>query len=138
MSLRSNAEISRRGFLGLGLAASAGLAVLPRAAWALQSAGQPAAKPAAGATKTLFEWKSLHAKAWAAIGQGGNSLVITDAGETLLIDTKMPVFGDILRREAESTVGTLTMVLNTHHHADHTGGNHAFTKDLPLLSHKKA
>ncbi|MFO0834776.1 MAG: MBL fold metallo-hydrolase [Phycisphaerales bacterium] len=136
MTLRPNAEISRRGFLGLGVAASAGLAILPRGAWALQPTGKPAAtKPAA---KKLFEWKSLHAKAWAAIGQGGNTLVLSDAGKTLLIDTKMPVFGAILRREAESTVGKLTMVLNTHHHADHTGGNHAFTKDLPLLAHKKA
>ncbi len=134
MHLRPSPEVSRRSFLGLGLAASAGMALLPRRAWAFQPAGTPA--PAA--TRKLFEWKSLNPKAWAAIGQGGNTLVVRDAAKTLLIDTKMPVFGDILRREAESTVGTLSMVLNTHHHADHTGGNHAFTRDLPVFAHKKA
>lgn len=134
MHLGTSPEVSRRRFLGLGLAASAGMAMLPRRARAFQPVGTPA--PAA--TRKLFEWKSLNPKAWAAIGQGGNTLVVRDAGKALLIDTKMPVFGDILRREAESTVGKLSMVLNTHHHADHTGGNHAFTRDLPVLAHKKA
>ncbi|MBL8760176.1 MAG: MBL fold metallo-hydrolase [Phycisphaerae bacterium] len=127
MLLVPGAGISRRGFLGLGLAA-AGLAALPRRAGAFQPVE----------TKRLFEWKSLHAKAWAAIGQGGNSLVISDGGEALLVDTKMPVFGDILRREAEGVVGKVSTVLNTHHHADHTGGNHAFTKDVAVLTHTKA
>src|SRR5262249_29466853 len=29
----------------------------------------------------------------------------------------------------------LKQVINTHHHLDHTGGNHAFTPDLPVLAH---
>lgn len=130
-------EYSRRGFLGLGLCAGVAVtagALTPRVL-ARASQQQPATKPA---PKTMFEWKSLNDKAWAAIGQGGNTLVLSDAGQTLLVDTKMPVFGPILRREATATVGKVTIVVNTHHHADHTGGNHAFTKDLQVLTHKKA
>lgn len=91
-----------------------------------------------------FDWVKAGEKDWVAMQDGGNSLVVvgdggggTDAGLTL-IDCKNAPFGAALRREAVGVAGRgkpLKQVINTHHHADHTGGNHAFTKDLPVLAH---
>lgn len=90
--------------------------------------------------ETWFEWKKVGDHAWAGLGEGGNSLAVADAGEWLLIDTKNPGFADALRREGQSKLGSakLGRVINTHHHADHTGGNYAFTGVVPVLAHAAA
>ncbi len=96
-----------------------------------------------------FKWQPIGTSAAAAFGEGGNTLVVWSKNEALLVDTKNAPFGGPLRREAlaggaEAAGGgapagaALTLVVNTHHHADHTGGNLAFTKDLRVLAHEKA
>lgn len=79
---------------------------------------------------TFFDWKPA-AGAKVAFGYGGNALVLAGKDASLLVDCKNAPFGDCLRREAGPA---LTHVVNTHHHADHTGGNHAFTKDLKIVA----
>lgn len=84
-----------------------------------------------------FSWKQISRRCWVASGDGGNSLLIACDGEAVLVDTKMPGFGGVLRREAEAICGTaIRTVINTHHHRDHVGGNDAFTHDCVVLMHE--
>jgi cyclase len=89
---------------------------------------------------TFFEWKELRQGVHAGFGQGGNAgLIQTDAG-AVLIDAKNAPFGTTLRREANAVGEPVVLLINTHHHADHTGGNHAFLSDNPVrvIMHPKA
>ena len=119
-------NLNRREFTGRMLGAAATAALLPHAL------------ARGSADGTFFEWKRVGDGAWAGFGGGGNALLIASAGEALLIDCKSFGLGATLRREAAAIAGALTTVLNTHHHGDHTGGNHAFTPDLPLYAHVNA
>lgn len=116
---------SRREFLGRLGGLVAGAAGVPAIA------GHGARRVRAAA---FFEWKALRAGVHVAVGQGGNSLAV----QGLLVDCKNAPFGDVLRREAVERAGPIDLVVNTHHHADHTGGNHAFIKDVPTASHEGA
>ncbi len=63
-----------------------------------------------------------------ATGFGGNSTIIHTGAQAVLIDCKNAPYGKALRREATARIGEhakIVNVVNTHHHADHTGGNHA-------------
>lgn len=87
---------------------------------------------------TWFLWKQISPWCWTAQGDGGNSLVVACASESVLIDTKMPGFGATLRREAEMVSGSpIRTVINTHHHRDHVGGNNVFTKNCAVMMHEK-
>ncbi|HRQ71894.1 MAG TPA: MBL fold metallo-hydrolase [Phycisphaerales bacterium] len=117
---------TRRRFLAVtGAAALVPLALSGRA-WARARADR------------FFTWERLRDGVWAAVGDGGNSLVVRAGDGLLLVDTKYPGIARALRREAESHGGTVAKVVNTHHHADHTGGNVAFTSDVPVLAHNAA
>jgi glyoxylase-like metal-dependent hydrolase (beta-lactamase superfamily II) len=85
----------------------------------------------------FFEWKPVCEGARAAFGNGGNALVVAGTQGALLVDCKNSPFGQELRREADAPT-KLTHVVNTHHHGDHTGGNHAFTPDLPVIAQTNA
>lgn len=131
-------SLSRREFValgaGVGVSLLAGRALGARGGGAWSRAGE------------FFEWRTLSKQAVAAIGRtgddlrivGGNSVVLTDAGESLLIDTKQAVLGPALRREMKARAGTLRRVLNTHHHFDHAGGNGAFSGEAPIVAHPNA
>jgi glyoxylase-like metal-dependent hydrolase (beta-lactamase superfamily II) len=62
-------------------------------------------------------------------GGGGNSeLRVTKAG-ALLVDTKNlndKDYGDLMRLIGETTKEPVKIVVDTHHHADHTGNNEKF------------
>ncbi len=122
-------HLNRREFACLSVLAGAGLAAgLPARALARMQSGQ-----------TVFEWTPVCNGGMAVIGGGGNSLVIFDREEAVIIDAKNPGLGIILRIEAEMMTRTRPGVLvNTHHHADHTGGNDAFTPDLSVIAQRKA
>lgn len=87
---------------------------------------------------TYFEWKKVGEGTHAGIGEGGNSLLLVGSKGSFLVDTKNTGFGAALRRDAQSLGSPVSMVINTHHHQDHTGGNNAFTKDIAVLAHTKA
>jgi glyoxylase-like metal-dependent hydrolase (beta-lactamase superfamily II) len=92
-----------------------------------------------GAPTTVFDWSPLGPDgAYLCAGQGGNALVVASAGESLVVDTKNAGFGHALKAEAEKQGAPLRWVVNTHHHADHTGGNYAFTGTLGVIAHRNA
>ncbi len=120
---------SRRRFLGC-LAAGAGAISFRRPVHAFPIIGKDP-------EETFFQWKPVSEDVWIAFGQGGNTLVLAGKGAAVLVDCKNAPFGAALRREAEAQGAPIKLVVNTHHHGDHTGGNHAFSKDLAIVAHEK-
>ncbi|MDQ3803499.1 MAG: MBL fold metallo-hydrolase [Acidobacteriota bacterium] len=54
---------------------------------------------------------------------GGNSLVVRDGADTLLVDTKFPPASGWLSRRLSDDAPAPNLVVNTHYHYDHTQGN---------------
>lgn len=130
-------QLHRRAFLASAamgaLATTAGLLAQPK-----ETGVAPRPDPAPAPPERFLTWSPAAGRGWVATGYGGNSLVIPGDAAVLLIDCKNSPFGAVLRREAEEVCGrAVTHVLNTHHHADHTGGNHAMN-GLPVLAHRAA
>ncbi|HKK93783.1 MAG TPA: MBL fold metallo-hydrolase [Longimicrobiales bacterium] len=117
---------TRREFTGMMLAGAAGLA-LP---------GRLGASP--WRQDTYFTWQEVAPGVRAAIGGGGNVLLVASGGEALVSDAKNLGLGHTLRREAEAFGTPVTVAVNTHHHGDHIGGNVAFAGDLPLIANPNA
>jgi glyoxylase-like metal-dependent hydrolase (beta-lactamase superfamily II) len=84
------------------------------------------------------QWRRISDKARVIEGLGGNALVFTDGDDTLLVDTKIAIAGALTRGFIETGGYHITQVVNTHHHADHTGGNAVWTPDTPILAHELA
>ena len=120
--------ISRRAFLATGGVALAGRV----AAW------DAAVFSPQASDSTYFAWQQLAEGVRLAEGAGGTSMVIGSEGEALLVDCKGYGLGATLRREVEADGSRLVAVVNTHHHAEQTGGNYAFTPDVPLIAHRRA
>lgn len=134
--------MNRRELLAAGGAAAAGV-LLAQALNAQPLNAQPRKESggSGGGAKraTFFEWKPIASDLAAfsvAFGQGGNVTKVDGKDVGYLIDTKNSPWGKTLRREAAFGASKV-VVINTHHHADHTGGNHAFTADCDVLAHEK-
>jgi len=116
---------SRRCFLR-GVAAAA---LAARSARALRLSGE-----------TFFTWERLGEGVWSAHapGFGGASLLIAGSERALLVDAGKAPVGDALRREAWDLCRLPIDAVNTHHHSEQTGGNHAFTPDRTVWAHARA
>lgn len=140
---------TRRGFLGV-LAAAAGTAAIgawPRTARARSARG---AVPVTYFQSIPIERGELDPKGTVGgtrsrlnviLGEGGNSLLVADKGGWVLVDTKAAPFGVLLRNHLKYFKADPVppgLVINTHHHADTTGGNHAFLGTVPVIAHPKA
>jgi glyoxylase-like metal-dependent hydrolase (beta-lactamase superfamily II) len=70
-------------------------------------------------------------------GVGGNTTVfITDTG-VVLVDTKYPGHGKAILDQVKSVTGKpVTMIINTHTHGDHTGGNSEFPRTVDFIAHE--
>ncbi|KST66742.1 MBL fold metallo-hydrolase [Mastigocoleus testarum] len=62
---------------------------------------------------------------YAVLGGGGNSLVVEDGKEILVLDPKFPPGAQSLRRWIKRNLpnSNVTKIVNTHYHYDHTQGN---------------
>ena len=56
-------------------------------------------------------------------GGGGNSLIVRDGTDLMIVDTKFPPGSDWLRKRIDKLEAPVTIVVNTHYHYDHTQGN---------------
>jgi glyoxylase-like metal-dependent hydrolase (beta-lactamase superfamily II) len=111
----------------LALTFLVGGAVLPNGL-----AQQPKARPPLGIEKVADD---LHV----IIGSGGNvGVLVTDEG-VVLVDAKFePDFDGIVAQVKKVTDKPVKYVINTHHHADHAGGNTRFIEVAEIISHKNA
>jgi cyclase len=67
----------------------------------------------------------------------GNTTVFVGADGVALVDTKYAGFGArILEQVASVTNKPVTMVINTHSHGDHTGGNAEFPRNVEFVAHE--
>ncbi len=131
-------QTSRREFLRVAAVVGGGLAVPGVVSRAWARAGDP---PSFYTVKKLVEGAI---RVTALIGDGGNSLVAGDGsgGWAVVIDTKNAPLGAMLRRADALAAGAdfskgERLVINTHHHGDHTGGNWAFD-GVPIVAHANA
>src|SRR4030095_4591141 len=68
---------------------------------------------------------------------GGNTGVFITSTGVVLVDTKNPNNGpEILDQVGTITNKPVTMVINTHTHADHTGSNEFFTDNVVFVAHE--
>ena len=118
---------SRREFLqAIGATAALGSSPrIARAAW-LQ-------------TKTNFANKTLPGGAYVigTINDGGNVLIVpTDEGP-LMVDAKFAHTATELAADVQSLLGrNPALLINTHHHADHSGGNWVFSDAARIAAHR--
>ncbi|MEO1582997.1 MAG: MBL fold metallo-hydrolase [Planctomycetota bacterium] len=127
-------SLDRRDFLGLTLAAGAA-AALP----APLALARPRRR--SSLEGTFFDASPLggSGNASAILGEGGNSLLLKSGDASLLVDSKLGPFGRVLLDDIRKLgAGRDLTVLNTHHHGDHTGGNHAFKDAALVRAHENA
>ncbi|MEM1183598.1 MAG: MBL fold metallo-hydrolase [Planctomycetota bacterium] len=123
-------ETDRRTFLAAagGLAASA---ALPMDAFA--SSARRAAP--------VLPWEEIAPGVVAFVvgPTGGNVIAAKTDGATVVVDTKFPYLAAAIRDDAVAHGGDNLdlLVINTHHHADHTGGNLAFAGRYPVYAHER-
>lgn len=118
--MQDQITINRRQFLGFtALAVGSGaLSWTPARASALELFR---------ADRQILSWDKLAENVRAMVDRntGGNSLAIVSEQSVLLVDTKYPQLGRALKTDAESFAGDNAelVLVNSHHHGDHTGGN---------------
>jgi len=126
-------DVTRRDFASLVAGAFAGV-LLPRPLRGLEGlAGAPPATRQAA----YFQWQRVGDRVHVAMGGGGNTFLYAGSGAALQSDGKNFGLGRILRREAEAQGARVTWFVNTHHHADHSGGNDGF-QDIERIAHGNA
>jgi glyoxylase-like metal-dependent hydrolase (beta-lactamase superfamily II) len=70
--------------------------------------------------------------------QGGNTAVFITANGVVLVDTKNPNNGQAILDQVKTvTDKTVTHIINTHTHADHTGSNAQFPATVEIVTHEK-
>jgi glyoxylase-like metal-dependent hydrolase (beta-lactamase superfamily II) len=109
---------------------------LTRRHWVALSVGLTLAIPAPGQDfeNVQIETVPISAGIYMLIGQGGNIGVSAGADGVLLIDDQYaPLVDKINRAIAEFTDQPVKMVLNTHWHGDHTGGNELYGEAGALI-----
>jgi glyoxylase-like metal-dependent hydrolase (beta-lactamase superfamily II) len=109
---------------------------LTRRHWVALSVGLTLAIPAPGQDfeNVQIETVPISAGIYMLIGQGGNIGVSSGADGVLLIDDQYaPLVDKINRAIAEFTDQPVKMVLNTHWHGDHTGGNELYGEAGALI-----
>ena len=76
--------------------------------------------------------------AYVLLGGGGNTLALMREDGVVVIDTKLPGWGQpILDAIQAATDRPATMIINTHFHADHTGGNVEFPTVTEIVAHER-
>lgn len=70
-------------------------------------------------------------------GGGGNTAAFVTATGVVVVDTKLPGWGQpIIDKIRELTGKPVTMIVNTHTHGDHVGGNVEFPATVDIVAHE--
>src|SRR2546422_7875147 len=68
-------------------------------------------------------------------GVAGNTTVLIADSGVVLVDTKYPGYGKTILDQVKSiTSKPVTMIINTHTHADHTGSNSEFPRNIEVVA----
>jgi glyoxylase-like metal-dependent hydrolase (beta-lactamase superfamily II) len=111
----------------LGVLLAAG--IVSATAAALQ---QPAAPPA----ERVVEVEKLRDNLFVLRGGGGASSVFVTAAGVVVVDTKLPGWGQpLLDSIRKLTDRPVTMIVNTHTHGDHVSGNVEFPAQVEVIAH---
>jgi cyclase len=112
----------RRGMVLGGLLAVGALAML---------AAQPADQP------KVAEIQKVRDNLYVIVGGGGNTAAFLTEQGVVLVDTKLAGWGPaILDKLRTVTDKPVTMIINTHTHADHVGSNEAFAPTVEIVAHE--
>lgn len=124
--------MNRRDFL-LRSGAAASLSLLARPTLLAQTPPTPATPPAPPAPAVpappplVTEFKPLRRNVGYFTGQGGTIGWLVNPAAVAAVDTQFPNTAAIFLKELPGRSGrTLDVVVDTHHHGDHTGGNGVF------------
>jgi glyoxylase-like metal-dependent hydrolase (beta-lactamase superfamily II) len=81
--------------------------------------------------------KKLRDTAWFIEGGGGNCLLLETPDGPILCDAKTATAATDLRDETVRLAGRLPkLLINTHHHHDHIGGNFLLAEQATVIAHK--
>jgi cyclase len=70
-------------------------------------------------------------------GNGGNTAVFITEKGVVVVDTKYPNYGPVMLEKIRAiTPKPVIMVINTHTHGDHVGGNGAFAGAVEFIAHE--
>lgn len=70
-------------------------------------------------------------------GGGGNSAAFVTSDGVVLVDTKVPGWGQpLIDKIAELTSNPVTAIINTHTHFDHVSGNVEFPATVDIVAHE--
>lgn len=107
-------------------AAAAGAALLASAAAHAADVPPPAPAPAATAPQTIHPIKP---ELYMVTGGGGNTTVRVTPDGLIVVDSKNPgqqFYGDLMAQIRTVSPAPVKVLIDTHHHADHTGNNGLF------------
>jgi cyclase len=104
-------------------------------AGALSAAVAAYQQPAAAAAKVI-EVEKLRDNLFVLRGGGGNSAVFVTTKGVVVVDTKIPGWGQpLLDKIKELTNLPVTTIINTHTHFDHVSGNVEFPPTVDIIAH---
>ncbi len=99
----------------------------------LKSFQQPAVQPSAAA----IEVDQLKDNLFVLKGGGGNTAAFVTANGVVVVDTKLPGWGQPLLDKIKTlTDKPVTTIINTHTHFDHVSGNVEFPATVEVITHE--
>ncbi len=112
--------------LALGTVVALGLGSIAVTAFQAPAADAPKVVEADKLADTLYVLK----------GGGGNTALFLTAGGAVVVDTKLPGWGQPLLAKIKTlTDKPVSMVINTHAHYDHTNGQVEFPASVEVVTH---
>jgi cyclase len=106
-------------------------------AGSLSIAGAAARGQPADDRRVTMQTLSVYDILYVLTGGGGNTLALMRDDGIVLVDTKLPGWGQAML-DAMGAVSDkpVTTIINTHTHADHTGGNREFPTVVQVIAHE--
>jgi len=85
----------------------------------------------------VVEVEKLEDNLYVLRGGGGNSAAFVTSNGVVLVDTKLPGWGQpLIDKIAELTPKPVTTIINTHTHFDHVSGNVEFPASVDFVAHE--